>query len=290
MGQCLLIHLLILETRNPMSRKKIVAIYVFFIVYGCTIQLSFGQSNSNFTIPSLCREHNPCLYWDSTAQKDAVYNFYVELYELFSKSDIEKIKFQRDSLMLLANWSDTLFEKELDCYECMVDLFYKIYFEKQKKDHQDYFNKMNDSIELSIIYNSDTIKYNPQKMKVFCYLSDTTGRIFNKLRTASYSKGVLYPYSPAIYPTYAVLKYRKVYYDIGWIFAGDVVTVYISDYSSQSRHRRNQNCEGNIRVSHARNWSQFTQSISDIRKYSKENKINKCFKLSKAAARKCSTH
>lgn len=270
-GKCLLIHLLTLENKI-MTNKGFIYLCAFFIVNAFTFQSAIGQSNHFPVNNSFCLDHSPCLYWDSTSQKETILNFYETLYESLDESDFNIIKHQRDLLLLHANWGDTLFEKELRCYECLIDLFYNIYLEKQRKTSLNYFFRMNDSIKLIVIHNNDTIKYAPRRMKVFCYMVDTTGEIIHNCRAISYDKGILYPYSPPSYPTYAILKYHKRYYSIGWIFGGDIMTVAIFDYTKQRNQQRKYMSGCELEVTHARNGSQFTQQIDNIRIYSNENR------------------
>jgi len=255
-----------------MINRGLIGIYAFLIVNVFASQLSLCQSSRDGCIRLWCSQHNPCLYWDSPSQKEEILKFYEELNEPFNETSFNEFKRHRDSLFQHANWGGTLFEKEFRCYECLIDLLYNIYVENGRKSIFYYFENMKDSIELNIIYNNDTIEYNPRRIKLFCYLVDSVGSIIRSSEVVFYDKGFLYPFSPPTYPTYAIFKYNKRYYDIGWILQGDVMTIAILDYANQKYRLKSQGIAGEVKVTHARNWSMFSQKIRNIKIYSKENK------------------
>lgn len=265
----LLIHSLALKIKVFMFLRK--SIYICAIINVFTIKFCISQQ-SILDFNLLCKEYNPCLYWDSVPEFEYIRDFYKDIYINLDDDSSQKLRYYRDSLLLYPNWGDTLFEKRVACSECLIDLLYEMYVENSIIEHEKSFIERKDSVEVVMIYNSDTIKYNPKQIEVFCYQYDTIGKITNCCRAISYDKGFLFPYNSSIYPTYAILKYKKVYYSIGWIFCGDEIHINILDYSKKRWCCKKYLYDCKIKVTHYRNFSQFSNRINNIRKYSKKNK------------------
>lgn len=248
-----------------MVKKYQISILFLFVIGFC--QNLFSQRVlSEVEIDSLCMSQDPCLYWDDTSKAIFIFSFYQQIYDEFSPTVEKKVCEIRDSLKYeVADWNNSLFEKRLWHYECLSDLFYEIYLSKVHSSSLRYFMNLGDSVIIKMSFNGIPVDLIKENVCFYLLNIDSTGRIVKTSRVRSASNVFLVQKSDNNMETCAVVKYKGIYYNVGFVFGGDILTIKI-------REEKGKCCRsGAITVLHDRNGAKFEQSFSNRFSYSHSN-------------------